>query len=533
MSRQSSKQTIILDFEPETIVFSKQRSATIQETQDSEEQFYEEDYPEEEEDVVDSWEVYADNEIDYNVVPDITLPEVAPVFIAPTQTVVRNEVTQETKQRQLEQWAKSLGLSADDIPGSFDEKYEEMTYQKELTLSKFIEESKREEEKKFAQSKADSEKRAVLHTIAKKKAGKDRFEEKTKTCNAKGKLQGAKTKVVQVTKGRRAMRKEAEEKEKAKATKPTEAPLVSCALVPQIEIEEHEDILGEAHPVVIEEEVVIVTKEQELCPVQEAKKEEVAWTKIGTTHNKPKVLLLEVGKSLIASKKEAMYGPVTTSAPTNSAQPYKVEKTQLCLSVGSKTRCPHGARCRFAHGVEELVKKQCRFGCECVFTKKSTCIPNTYTNTRKDKKCSFWHPDESNKSYAFRMGIAYTEPVKVEQVKSEVKVAQVKVAVVAKPSVWVKPVAPVSVAPSKLAPWATFKNTITVMARVSRWGPEVMTPEVAKAQAKAFFEAKNAKAVAKPIAKPIAKPTVKPFAKPQAKPQVQEEDGWSVVKRKH
>jgi hypothetical protein len=43
----------------------------------------------------------------------------------------------------------------------------------------------------------------------------------------------------------------------------------------------------------------------------------------------------------------------------------KLTKTKLCLSVENNTVCPHGANCRYAHNIFEIVARPCRNGADC------------------------------------------------------------------------------------------------------------------------------------------------------------------------
>jgi len=105
-------------------------------------------------------------------------------------------------------------------------------------------------------------------------------------------------------------------------------------------------------------------------------------------------------------------------------------KTKMCVSVIENIHCPH-VKCRFAHSLAELKPKLCSFGSVC----HMVCLsepngPNSpdgtgsYKNVpnSKDKICSFWHPNETETSYALRMGlikapcnpVKYSEPIRLE-----------------------------------------------------------------------------------------------------------------------
>jgi hypothetical protein len=88
--------------------------------------------------------------------------------------------------------------------------------------------------------------------------------------------------------------------------------------------------------------------------------------------------------------------------------------TTLCKSVTQKKKCYH-KNCRFAHSVEQLVEKQCRFGMGCKFV---TQMENgQYQNQkfgRTGKTCSCVHIGEHKRGFCRRMGLEYTPPADEE-----------------------------------------------------------------------------------------------------------------------
>jgi 8-oxo-dGTP pyrophosphatase MutT (NUDIX family) len=77
--------------------------------------------------------------------------------------------------------------------------------------------------------------------------------------------------------------------------------------------------------------------------------------------------------------------------------------TRLCRSIKTKTRCPHGKRCRFAHSIDQLVKRNCRFGLSCRFAMQ-TGVEGMYRNDGR-KVCECYHPQETEQSFALRTGL--------------------------------------------------------------------------------------------------------------------------------
>jgi hypothetical protein len=117
-------------------------------------------------------------------------------------------------------------------------------------------------------------------------------------------------------------------------------------------------------------------------------------------------------------------------------------KTKLCRSVTDGVKCYH-RECRFAHGYNELKKQECRFGNHCRFVEQRS--DSSYNNCGGDRLCIFWHPNESNRSFAMRMGykIVPVADKQIEIVKpvKQTQIEKPKVPMVSKPapnSVWGK-----------------------------------------------------------------------------------------------
>ena len=76
-------------------------------------------------------------------------------------------------------------------------------------------------------------------------------------------------------------------------------------------------------------------------------------------------------------------------------------KTKLCDSIRKNVECRHGANCRFAHSVEELVLSPCLFGKKCRFVAYTDSV---YANC-SEKKCMHQHPEEELENYYIRTGL--------------------------------------------------------------------------------------------------------------------------------
>ena len=112
-------------------------------------------------------------------------------------------------------------------------------------------------------------------------------------------------------------------------------------------------------------------------------------------------------------------------------------RTRMCNSVDTGKRCRHGKRCRFAHSIEELTVRECKFRDGCRFITPDEVKGCVNSVGKAGKPCGFKHPCESDAQYYARLGL------------------KTKVAVVAE----VEPVRltlnkPVKVYKAPVAPWA-------------------------------------------------------------------------------
>ena len=77
-------------------------------------------------------------------------------------------------------------------------------------------------------------------------------------------------------------------------------------------------------------------------------------------------------------------------------------RTQMCDSVANQKECRHGASCRYAHNVDELVFANCLFGATCKHVKYHGNV--VYTSVF-GKTCNRLHPEETNASVCARSEI--------------------------------------------------------------------------------------------------------------------------------
>ena len=114
--------------------------------------------------------------------------------------------------------------------------------------------------------------------------------------------------------------------------------------------------------------------------------------------------------------------------------------TSLCRSVASKKKCYH-KDCRFAHSIDQLQQKDCRFGLGCKFVKKME--NGQYENAKfghTGKTCSCMHPGEHKRGFCIRMGLKYVpgESEKIQEVKPSTVFTSAPIKAPGVPSVWAK-----------------------------------------------------------------------------------------------
>ena len=177
-------------------------------------------------------------------------------------------------------------------------------------------------------------------------------------------------------------------------------------------------------------------KEAEEKAKAEAKASEDAWTEVKRVKKSKKPVVLKMGQASHREtmrkrtpKKEEDAEEVRSVAHDKLSDKKEMEKTltktRLCKSLETGEVCRHGARCRFAHSLEELVIAKCVFGVEC---RRVECgVDGCYKNCG-DKVCTFIHPDEDKDGFYVRTGLKKeTVPVKAVPVKAvPVKTVPVK-----------------------------------------------------------------------------------------------------------
>jgi hypothetical protein len=87
--------------------------------------------------------------------------------------------------------------------------------------------------------------------------------------------------------------------------------------------------------------------------------------------------------------------------------------SKMCYFILNKKSCPDGERCKYAHDLEQLVIRDCRFNSECRNIEKKN---GKYVNI-SDKICRFKHENESISDYNMRVNNIKKTPEKVNPLK--------------------------------------------------------------------------------------------------------------------
>lgn len=109
---------------------------------------------------------------------------------------------------------------------------------------------------------------------------------------------------------------------------------------------------------------------------------------------------IETGWKEVVVKKQPRVKNIAVTVPP-PVDNEKFLKTQFCRSVHTKTICPHGIKCRYAHNANELNIRSCSFGAKCTLVKANE--NGHYMNAKDEKKCNFLHTDETRQGYFVRV----------------------------------------------------------------------------------------------------------------------------------
>lgn len=112
------------------------------------------------------------------------------------------------------------------------------------------------------------------------------------------------------------------------------------------------------------------------------------------------------------AEKNPKQHPKSKPTPTTEKSTEVQKPTRFCLSVIKKSKCFHGAQCRFAHDYSDL--KECNFGDKCkkVVVVKTNPDGTVELKNKNEVTCNFKHAKESKASYLKRIPQQHTSPKK-------------------------------------------------------------------------------------------------------------------------
>jgi len=82
----------------------------------------------------------------------------------------------------------------------------------------------------------------------------------------------------------------------------------------------------------------------------------------------------------------------------------RLTRTKMCSSVENNTNCRHGAKCRFAHNLDELRVADCVFTTNCKLVAVDS--NNIWSNRSGIKMCKCKHPEETLENFYDRTGLS-------------------------------------------------------------------------------------------------------------------------------
>jgi hypothetical protein len=222
-----------------------------------------------------------------------------------------------------------------------------------------------------------------------RQASAQRDLQKRSTCNAKGKLQGQLNKPAA----------------KVPEVKPPRVIPVEKSTVP--ELSTVDDFLGDDIPEDSE-------GEDEFAPNIPLREKSQLESLVSSVSAAPKTGPPKPKKT---KKVKVLLDIWSEPAPKPEVKSFSEPKTRMCSAVLSGRTCSYGDRCKFAHKVEHLSRKECTFGSECRYVRPGR--DGSYHNTHPERMCNYWHPRETVRSYGSRIGLKDTpvpcpEPVKID-----------------------------------------------------------------------------------------------------------------------
>jgi hypothetical protein len=114
---------------------------------------------------------------------------------------------------------------------------------------------------------------------------------------------------------------------------------------------------------------------------------------------RPKPVPVEVKVEPVPDESDAGWEVVAKPLSKKKSQENLRTKVTMCKFISSGTACSFGKNCFFAHGVSEVIREPCHFGRNC---NKVQCKNDSVYAMKGDHRCFFFHPDETDESFARR-----------------------------------------------------------------------------------------------------------------------------------
>lgn len=76
-------------------------------------------------------------------------------------------------------------------------------------------------------------------------------------------------------------------------------------------------------------------------------------------------------------------------------------KTRYCENISKTGKCRHGAKCLFAHSIDELQIPPCGYGANCIFVTKNA-ETGKWESRTDTKTCQHLHPQEAKSDFLLR-----------------------------------------------------------------------------------------------------------------------------------
>jgi hypothetical protein len=149
---------------------------------------------------------------------------------------------------------------------------------------------------------------------------------------------------------------------------------------------------------VLEEQKVVLRNTTKTWNMTTLPKVNVSFTDINRQDISYNMQLINNNTDIVKPNREKI---VELSKKEHTEKTYTNKCKIFCKSLFTKSRCPHGVKCNFAHRPEELLPTKCNFGSRCYLVH----IVNGKLENSGSKVCTYVHEGEDVKNLAKRLGL--------------------------------------------------------------------------------------------------------------------------------